>query len=417
MEIKTLLNYVTDYPGFVFTSVNLDRERKELLVRVEPRKNSKPICSRCGKTGSTYDHHRERRFLLPPIWAIKLILLYVMRRVNCRHCGKVVVEKVPWSTGKSPITKDFALFLGYWTRKLSWKETAATFRVSWDMVATAVSWVVSWGLAHRDLENITAIGVDEIQYKKGQKYLTLVYQIDKTCRRLLWIGKNREKKTLEAFCDFLGEARCQRIAFVCSDMWRPYLDVIAERLGQAVNILDRFHIVGNLNKAVDEVRRAEVNKLKEQGKPAYLKKSRWLFLRKYANLAQKGRTRLKELLRMNLRTVKAYLLKEDFDHLWSYKHPTWAGKFIDQWTRDVMRHRSLPELKKFARTIREHKELILNYFRAKKEFSSGIVEGFNNKAKLTIRRSYGFRGDTIREIALYHNLGKLPFPESTHTFF
>jgi transposase len=119
---------------------------------------------------------------------------------------------------------------------------------------------------------------------------------------------------------------------------------------------------------------------------------------------------------MNLSTVKAYLFKEDFDHLWTYKCPYWASMFIDLWTRDVMRHRSLPEMKKFARTIRKHKPLILNYFHAKKEFSSGIVEGFNNKAKLTIRKSYGFRSDKLREMALYHTLGNLPVPEITHRF-
>jgi len=188
-------------------------------------------------------------------------------------------------------------------------------------------------------------------------------------------------------------------------------------LGHAVHVLDRFHITANLNKALDDIRRAEAKKLKDDGKPAYLKKSRWLFLKKKSNLRGKGRTRLRELLKMNFRVVKAYLFKEDFDHLWTYNHPNWAGRFIDQWTRDVMRHRSLPELKKFARSIRKHKELILNYFRAKKQFSSGIVEGFNNKAKLTIRKSYGFRSDKIREVMLYRTLGNLPLPLTTHKFF
>jgi len=416
MHIKTLLNYVTNFKGFVFQDTQLDRERNRLLIQVVPRKNSKPICSRCGRPGSTYDHLRQRHFFLPPIWNIAVVLLYTMRRVDCKHCDKIIVEQVPWSTGNSPVTKQFATFLAFWARKLSWKETAVSFRVSWDTVADAVSWVVQWGLAHRDLDNVTAIGVDEIQYHDGQNYLTLVYQIDKHCRRLLWIGKERNKETLHAFCDFMGEQRCKAIQFVCSDMWKAYIAVIADRLGNAVHILDRFHIVANLNKAVDEVRRSEVKKLKDAGKPAYLKKTRWLFLRKKNRIRGHARTRLRELLGMNLRTVKAYLFKEDFDHLWTYKCPAWASTFIDDWTRDVMRHRSLPELKKFARTIREHKELILNYFHAKKEFSSGIVEGFNNKAKLTIRKSYGFRSDKLREIALYHTLGNLPVPEVTHRF-
>ena len=90
--------------------------------------------------------------------------------------------------------------------------------------------------------------------------------------------------------------------------------------------------------------------------------------------------------------------------------------FIDQWTKDVIHHRSLPKLKKIVRTIRKHKLLILNYFHAKKGFSSGIVEGFNNKAKLTIRKSYGFRSDKLRKMDLYYSLGSFPVPEVTHGF-
>jgi len=417
MHIKTLFNYTIKIKGFIVEDVKLDRSGNELVIQILPRKGSKPKCSRCNLSGSVYDHLKERRFILPPIWGIAVILIYKMRRVDCRNCDKVLVEQVPWSIGKSPVTKQFATFLAWWTRKISWQDAARAFKISWDMVAASVAWAVEWGLSHRNLQNITAVGVDEIQYSGGHKYLTLVYQIDKHCRRLLWIGKNHTKETLREFCDFMGSARCKNIKFVCSDMWKPYLAVIAERLNQALHVLDRFHIVANLNKAIDQIRRAETAKLKEEGKPACLKKSRWLFLKKKSNLRGKGRTRLRELLTMNLRVVKAYLFKEDFDHLWTYNHPNWAGRFIDSWTRDVMRHRSLPELKKFARTIRKHKGLILNYFRAKKEFSSGIVEGFNNKAKLTVRKSYGFRSDKIREIALYHTLGDLPLPLTTHRFF
>ncbi len=348
MHIKTLLNYTTKFKCFVFQNPRLCRDTNRLLIPVEPRKNSNPVCSRCGHSGSIYDHLKQREFLLPPIWNIVVVLLYTMRRVNCRHCGKVVVEQLPWATGKSPVTKQFAAYLAFWAKKLSWKDTAKSFRTSWDIVADAVTWVVEWGLANRNIDNVTAIGVDEIQYHGGHNYLTLVYQIDKHCRRLLWIGKERKKKTLYAFCNFMGEQRCQAIEFVCSDMWKAYITVIAERFSNAVHVLDRFHIVSHLNKAVDNVRRSEVKKLKDAGKPAYLKKCRWIFLKKKKRVWGKPRAQLRELLEMNLRTVKAYLFKEDFDHLWTYKSVTWANKFINEWTGDVMRHRSLPELKKFA---------------------------------------------------------------------
>jgi transposase len=130
MHIKTLLNYVTNYKGFVFQTAQLDRESNSILISVVPHANSKPICSRCGTPGSTYDHLGQRRFKLPPVWNIALILLYTMKRVNCRKCNKVVVEQVPWSAGKSRVTKEFTAVLAFWARKLSWKETPLTFRVS-----------------------------------------------------------------------------------------------------------------------------------------------------------------------------------------------------------------------------------------------------------------------------------------------
>src|SRR5436190_14075415 len=134
------------------------------------------------------------------------------------------------------------------------------------------------------------------------------------------------------------------------------------------------------------------------------------------NLKTEQRFRLRDLLRYTLKTVRAYLLKEAFQQLWDYNSPIWAGKFLDDWCRQVMRSRIEP-MKNIARSLRHHRELILNYFRAQKLLSSGVVEGLNNKAKVTMRKSYGFRTFRCLELALYHSLGKLPEPESTHEFF
>ena len=117
-----------------------------------------------------------------------------------------------------------------------------------------------------------------------------------------------------------------------------------------------------------------------------------------------------------MKTVRAYLLKEAFQQLWDYSSPSWAGKFLHEWCRQTMRSRIEP-IKKIARSLRQHRELILNYFRAQKMISSGVVEGLNNKAKVTLRKSYGFRTYRVLELSLYHSLGKLPEPECTHDFF
>jgi len=415
MRLITLLNHCERFSGFVYEKARLCEESRTIEIKIRARRGSKPVCSGCHERGATYDHLSTRRFEFVPFWGFVVLLLYCMRRVDCRTCG-VRVEEVPWATGKHQLTKAYMLFLAHWARKLSWQETAASFRSSWDKVRQGVEYVVDWGLAHRSLGPIVAIGVDEIQYGKGHKYLTLVYQIEQECTRLLWVGKERTVESFEQFFTLIGATLSEKIEYVCSDMWKPYLRVIRERCSNAINILDRFHVVAKMNRALDEVRAGEARRLAQDGYEPVLKRTRWCVLKRKSNLTGAQRFRLRELLRYNLKTARAYLLKEDFQQFWEYQSATWAGKFLDDWCEQVMRSRIEP-MKKIARTLRSHRELLLNYFRAKRGLSSGVVEGLNNKAKLTMRKSYGFRTFRVMEIALYHALAKLPEPNVAHRFF
>ena len=418
MQLKTILNRCQKFKSFVYRNVRLVQRGSgpgEIEVELVPRKNAKPVCSGCQKPGSVYDHQGVRRFEFIPIWGFAVFFVYQMRRVNCRRCG-VKVEQVPWGRGKRELTTTYMQYLAQWASILSWKEVADHFRTSWEKVFSAVEYVVDWGLKHRDLSGITAIGVDEIARRRGHDYVTLVYQIDQGRTRLLWVGKERTSKTLEGFFDLFGAERSQRLKYVCSDMWQAYLKVIKERASQALHILDRFHIMSMFNKAIDRVRAEEHRQLKKDGYEPVLTKSRWSLLKRRENLTENQEAKLSELLKYNLRSIRAYLLREDFNGLWEYVSATWAGKFLDRWTTRAMRSKIEP-MKKVARNIRQHRELILNWFKAKKVISNGVVEGLNNKAKVTTRKSYGFRTYKCLEIALYHALGQLPVPETTHRFY
>lgn len=412
MLIKTLLNKTCKYKSFVYG--NVKQETNRITAEIFPRKNSRPLCSACLKPCSGYDTLKERAFEHVPIWGISFFFLYKMRRVNCPDCG-VKVEKLPWADGKSTLTRPYMHFLAKWAKHLSWKEVAERFQTSWKKVFRSVKYVVEWGLLHRDLDGIEAIGVDEIQWKKGHKYLTLVYEISRSNVRLLWMGKDRTEKSFSQFFDMLGEERCKKIKYVCSDMWKAYLKVIKARLPKAMHILDRFHIVANMNKALDKIRAEEHRQMIADGHTPLLKKGRWLLLKRPENLSKNQEMKLSELVKYNLKSVRAYLLKEEFQAFWSYISPAWAGKFLDRWITRVMRSKIEP-MKKEAKTIRKHKDLILNWFRAKKQFSSGVVEGLNTKVKVTMRKSYGFRTYKSIRIALFHALGNLPEPPETHRF-
>jgi len=423
MLLKTLLNGVHPIKGFVYAKVKrvpddaaANGMRLEVLVRSRTR--SKGLCSGCGKAGPTYDHLPARGFDFVPLWGTAVTLIYGLRRIDCRKCG-VKVERVPWCEpgSKSPMTTALMVFLARWARLLSWWQVAKTFAVSWESVYRAVEHVVAYGLKHRDLSGIGAIGVDEVAYAKGHKYLTLVYQLDGPCRRLLHISQGRSVRGLLGFFRMLRKAGIdygKTIKFVCSDMWKAYLKVIARKLPAALHILDRYHIVANLSKALDQVRAEEARKLSRQGWDV-LKRARWLLLRRRKRLSGKQRFKLRQILQWDLRTVRAYLLVEGLQAMWEYRSVQYAGKFLDAWCRRVMRSRLEP-LKKVARSLRQHRELILNWYRAKKLYNCGIVEGMNLLVKLRFRKAFGFRVFSVMEVALYHQLGHLPEPELAHQF-
>jgi len=416
ITLKSILNDVQPIKGFVYESVRYSTVMADTIeVAVVPRRGSYPRCSGCGEVRSTYDHAPAPRvWILPPLFKFALVLLYTMRRVKCPTCG-VVVEKVPWASGKHSLCDGFRLLLARWARKLSWDEVAESFRVSWADVYASVQWVVDYGLKHRVLENIHAIGIDEICVRVGRVFWTLIYQIDAHLTRLLWVGHDRSEATLLAGLHSLGESVCAGIGYVCSDMWAPYLAAVKSHL-EALHILDRFHIRQQLNKAVDEVRRDEARALAQAGLVQRLKKLRWALLKNRKNWTPSERRRMKDLAQSGLASIRAYWLVAAFEHFWGYVSPTWAGKFLDGWCRRVRRSRLEP-LQRVAASLSEHHEVLLNYFRAKKAISGGVIEGLNNKVKVTFRKSYGFRTDKAREIALFHVLGKLPEPQIIHGFF
>lgn len=416
MRLQTLLNQVEKFKSFVYGRVTKEKrdEGDVLLVRVRPRKGSRPVCSGCGRRGPVHDRLDDREFEYVPIWGFLVFFVYRMRRVNCPSCG-VKVERVPWCDGKQQMTITYRWYLAKWAKRLSWTEVATIFRTSWNSVCRAVEHAVEWGRKRRRLDDVEAIGVDEISWRRGHTYLTLVYDIGSETKRLLAVAEERTEVSLRTCLDELGEACCRQLKFIASDMWQPYLKVLAERASQAIHVLDRFHIMQKFGKAIDEIRAEETKRLKRDGYEPVLTKSRWCLLKRPENLTDTQSLRLTELLRYNLKAVRAYLLKEEFQQFWEYVSPRWAEKFLDEWTAKVMRSRLAP-LKKVARTLRGHRDLILNWFKAKGLISSGVVEGLNNQAKLVSRKSHGFRTSRVAELALLHQLGNLPEKQITHRF-
>ena len=332
LQVKTILNLVQRFVGFIYMDVRLLSQTgrpASIEITLQSHRQIRGRCSQCRQPAPGYDHLEQRRWLSVPLWNIPTYFCYAPRRVECAEHG-VVVEHIPWSDGKRPVTCAMMAFLARWARRMSWRETADVFRTSWEAVYRSVEWFVEWGLENRHLRGVASIGVDEIHWGRGKRadnFPTVIYQIDRHCRRLLWVGRRRSQATLRRGLKALGPEVVKGLRFVCSDMWKPYLQVIAARAGHALHVLDHFHITSHLNQAVDQVRRAETTRLRAHSQQAAqrLKHLRWPLLRRGSRVRGRARQKLYALLASKLATARAWELKETFTHFWKYKSVIWAG--------------------------------------------------------------------------------------------
>ena len=407
MLLKSILQKTFGVKRFYIKKI--EARENELFGHIKGRSGSKPICATCRHKATSNGHTQERKWRYVPLWGIQLWLCYRPRRIRCKRCG-TGVEYMPWSIGKSPISIHLCVVIAVLTRKQPWQEIARQLGIYWNTVRAAIVKAVEYGLEHRDTSKVIHIGIDEISRKKGHEYQTVVYDLDDP--RLLWTGADRGAKTVDRFFKEWGSERTDKLFAVCCDMWDPYIKSIKEHAPKALMVFDKFHIIQHLNKAVDTVRKEEYGQQK-QTNPDLLKGSKYIWLKNPENLTDKQRSRLGELEKLNLKINRAYILKEAFRKVYDYTYPAWAEKYLKWWCSRVMRSKLKP-LKKFVKMLRRYWANILTYFKI--TLTNARVEGMNRKAKIVSARSYGFKSVAVFSLALYHSLGKLPLPETTHIF-
>jgi transposase len=407
MLVESIVKWTLGFKSWRVKKVTGTKE--ELTVELVPRRGSRPRCSGCGKRRAGYDTLAQRKWRHIALWGIPVLLRYSPRRVSCPCCG-IKVEQIPWTMGKSDLTVPLIVMLATFAKLLAWEEVARLFGVHWNTVKAAVARAVEFGLENRDTADVIAIGVDEISRRRGHTYVTNVYDLKNM--RLLWTGDGRGEAVLERFFYEWGVERTKAIVCICCDMWDPYIKSIRQWAPQATVVFDKFHIVQHLMRAVDQVRVEEARSLKEKN-PELLKRTRYLWLKNPWNLTPKQKARLGHLEKLNLRTNRAYLLKETFREFWEYKEKGWAKRFLKQWFWWAT-HSRLKPMRDFAWMLRRYEDGVLNYIKTR--IDNGAVEGMNRKAKVLSQRAYGYRTFETFSLALYHVLGNLPMPELTHKF-
>lgn len=298
-------------------------------------------------------------------------------------------ETLSWLASSARFTQRFEDRIGRLCREMTIKRVAELHRLSWDQVRRIeMAYMCRLVEENPPSPQLRAIGIDEVSVRRRHSYNIVV--ADLIAKRPIWLGGNgRSEADMKLFYDFIGPERSGALELVVMDMWKPFRKATIAHAPQASIVFDKFHILRHLGDALDQVRRREYKRVNEKER-RFIKGQRYTLLSNKANLDTEGRLALKTLLKANRRLHKAYLLKESFEHLWSYNNPTWARKFFENW-KSSLRWQRLEPFEKFARMIERHWDGIISYCQPDAKVSLGFMEGLNNKIRVIQRRAYGIK--------------------------
>ena len=328
------------------TVTKVEQTDENMLVYIDRLGKRLLRCGLCRQRClEVHDIRKQREWRDLSMRKLPLKLRYRPRRVKCPRCG-VRVEDFPWAEPWARVTTALSNAVAVLARELSWQGTAREYGLNWKSVATIIKRAVQYGLKHRARPPVHAIGIDEVSRRKGQVYLTVVYDLER--RVLLWVGDDRTEEAVRPFfTKEMGKRRCQTLRAVCMDMWAPYAKLVRDHAVKAQILFDRFHIVKHLSDAVDAARRELWRQLTSKEK-VEVKGTRWLLLKNPWNLTNDQKERLSTLVRWNSPLVRAWYLKESFQLFWAYQQPWRAKQHLLKWINSAMRSR-LESFKKFAR--------------------------------------------------------------------
>src|SRR6516164_570842 len=377
---------ILDWPGYRVFRHEIDETNKILRLWVRrKRRNRQLMCSGCGRRVAEVHDSYEREVRDLPWRKYQTRVIIELYRVCCPQCG-VRVERMPQLPSKAPFSKDFEDAVGLACESASVRQVARQFRLAASTVrAIDLRYLERWNATRRKAP-LKEMGVDEIYFGKQMKFITVVSNLE--TGEPLWFGQERKQETLdEFFRTQLGTRQRKRITAACVDMWRPFTNSIEHWAPNCQIVYDKFHVLQHANKAIDEVRRAEF--FRKGGRMrGVVKGKRWLLLTRWVNLDRQKRQQLNELFALNRRVMKAYLLKESLERLWSYHYEGAMMRYLQSWI-DELRWQRLAPFQKLAFMLLDHLGGILNYCRTKVPF--GVVEAINGNIKTLLRRGRGYK--------------------------
>jgi transposase len=383
VRVTTALNRLLCLPGASVIDVSFTAEGVVVTVRLRRRRR---VCSGCGQTGRLPVHGRRvKRWRHLDLGASRCIIECELRRLLCRDCG-VRLEAVPWARAGARYTRDFEDVVAWLAQQMAATPIAGLLRIGWVTVGRIVERVVADHLDETRLQGLVCIGVDEISYRRHERYLTSV--VDHEAGAIVWCSAGRNYATLQRFFTELGD-RKDSIRAVSIDMSGGYEKAIREQVPDAEVAFDPFHVCRLASRATDQVRRDEWNAHERSHTPTgrWIKNTRWSLLKAPENQTIDQLARLGEVQQANRALYRAFLLREELRLLYHLPDRALAPAHLDAWLAWASRSRLRPFVR-LARTIRRHREGILTAIRL--GLSNGRLEGLNSRIRLISHRSFGF---------------------------
>lgn len=351
--------------------------------------SKKTVCGGCGKVHRTFYDRKRIRARDLSCGGRAVFLDIEIRRVACKACG-VKQEKLSFLSPNKKFTQRFAWIVGDLCRAMSIRDVARRMNLDWHTVKELDKISMREQLNRAGHPAPRAIGVDEVSIRKGHTYRIVVSDLDQ--KRAIWFGgQGRTEKDMDLFYVFLGKENAEKIDIAVMDMWKPFRESTKRHAPQTAIVFDKFHILKHLSDALDTTRRSEYKRVTDDER-GFIKGQRYVLLSRRENLSDDGRKNLEKLLAANARLNVAYLLREQFEQLWSYTDEAQARAFFDNW-REQLREQNLPSYEKFAAMIDRHWEGIAAYCKPENKVALGFVEGLNNKIRVIQRRAYGLRDE------------------------
>jgi transposase len=344
-------------------------------------------CPQCDSRELIHHGHEPRSFRTVPVGHKPTWIVLPIPRVECRSCRRTRQVTLPFADPRRRYTKTFERYALELSRLMTIQDVAQHLGVSWDTIKDIQKRDLQRRFQKPRLKKLKQIAIDEISIGHGQRYLTVVLNLETGA--VVFVGDGKGADALDAFWGRLRAAKAQ-VEAVATDMSPAYIQAIREHLGSATHVFDHFHVVKLFNEKLSDFRRELYREATEKMTKDVLKGTRWLLLKNPENLdpKKKERERLEEALRMNQPLATVYYMKEDLRQIWMQPDKETAAQVLQDWIRRAEAS-CIKVLQKFAGTLAMHRTGILAYYDCR--ISTGPLEGTNNKIKTMQRQAYGFR--------------------------